>query len=59
MRAMEVKEEICFKDEPLEYFPEDTSSSISCEYSALQELDGKHEKQLSTSSVSSDFLILP
>ena len=51
MSSMEIKEEIFFKDEPLEYCPEEPFSSISPEHSALQAL--KQEVILPVSDASS------
>ena len=47
---VDVKDEICFKDEPLEYYPEEAFSSISSEHSALQGLNLKQEDILPVSS---------
>ena len=47
---VDVKNEICLKDEPLEYYPEEAFSSISSEHSALQGLNLKPEDIFPVSS---------
>ena len=49
----EIKD-MCFKDEPIEYFSEDASSSISYQHSDLLELKIEHDMI----SVSSSFFIM-
>ena len=50
----EIKEDMCFKDEPIEYFSEDASSSTSYQHSDLQELKIEHDMI----SVSSSFFMM-
>lgn len=55
MSQLDIKDEICLKDEPLEYCSEDAFISVSSEHSALQTLNLKPEDIL---PVSSCFLII-
>ena len=50
----EIKEEICLKDEAIERFAEDASSTMSHRYSDLHELNFEHDMI----SVSSSFFII-
>ena len=45
----DIKEEICFEEEPLEYSHVDALSNIASEYSALQLLNLKCEKKIPVS----------
>ena len=49
MSPREIKEDMCFKDEPIEYPSENASSSISYEHSDLQELKFEHDISVSSS----------